>query len=145
MRQEEEFFAEGLRFHCTRCSMCCRFDSGYVFLSQRDIERIADGLHTGESEVRETYCRRVQLGPVSRLSLKEQPNKDCVFWMDGECSIYEHRPLQCRSFPFWPANLGSRSRWDDLERECPGVNIGRRHSAREIRQLLAAHRRDALL
>lgn len=145
MNEDANFYHDGLRFHCTRCSMCCRFDTGYVFLSDADLRRMAEGLEEPIETVAETYCRRVQLGPVSRLSLREQSNKDCVFWVGGECSIYEHRPLQCRSYPFWPAHLGSRREWDELVRECPGVNIGRVHTAAEIRGWLAAHARETLL
>ena len=145
MSRDNAFYQQGLRFHCTRCSLCCRFDSGYVFLSEHDLERMAEGLGQPASVVAKTYCRRVQLGPVSRLSLQEQPNKDCVFWVNGECSIYEHRPLQCRSYPFWPAHLGSRHEWDHLERECPGVNIGPIHGAAEIRGWIAEHERERLL
>jgi hypothetical protein len=125
--------------------MCCRFDTGYVFLSDVDLGRLAEGLATSVEEVAERYCKRVGLGIVSRLSLREQPNNDCVFWLDGECSVYAHRPLQCRSYPFWPAHLGSTSEWNEVERECPGVNIGPRHSAAEIRGWLAAHEREPLL
>ncbi len=125
--------------------MCCRFDTGYVFLSESDLRRLAAGLGISTEEVAHRYCRRVETGVVSRLSLREQPNRDCVFWIDGECSVYEHRPLQCRSYPFWPAHLGSRSEWDELERECPGVNIGTRHSAESIRAWLTAHEREPLL
>ena len=125
--------------------MCCRFDTGYVFLSHNDLSRLAEGIGASVEEVEREYCTRVELGFVSRLSLREQENKDCVFWIDGECSVYEHRPLQCRSYPFWPAHLADRSEWDRLERECPGVNIGTRHSAAEIRGWLAAHERDSLL
>lgn len=125
--------------------MCCRFDTGYVFLSDADLRRLASGLGESVQMVAETRCRRVQLGFVSRLSLREQPNNDCIFWIDGECSVYEYRPLQCRSYPFWPAHLGARSEWDELERECPGVNLGRRHGAEEIHGWLAAHEREPLL
>jgi hypothetical protein len=125
--------------------MCCRFDSGYVFLSDADLRRLAVGLDISVDEVAETYCRRVDLGVVSRLSLREQSNNDCIFWVGGECSVYGHRPLQCRSYPFWPAHLGSRAEWDGVKRECPGINIGPRHSAAEIRGWLAAHEREPLL
>jgi hypothetical protein len=125
--------------------MCCRFDSGYVFLSDSDLRRIAEGTGKRPEEVATTYCRRIDLGVVSRLSLREQENKDCVFWINGECSIYEHRPLQCRSFPFWPAHLSDRRTWDELVRECPGVNIGALHPASDVRGWLLAHRRESLL
>ena len=38
---EEPFYKDGLCFECQRCSGCCRFDSGYVFLSHEDLEKLA--------------------------------------------------------------------------------------------------------
>ncbi len=65
---------------------------------------------------------------------------DCVFWVDGACSVYEDRPLQCRSFPFWAPYLGSREDWDALESRCPGVNVGELHSVETIEEWLASRR-----
>ncbi len=46
--------------------------------------------------------------------------------------MYQHRPLQCRSYPFWSGNLTSRDTWERLKLSCPGVGRGRLHSKREI-------------
>ncbi len=34
------------------------------------------------------------------------------------CSIYEHRPKQCRTFPFWEY---FKKNYNELEKECIGV------------------------
>jgi Fe-S-cluster containining protein len=134
------FFSDGLRFTCTRCSACCRFDAGYVWLSARDLSRLATGLEIPVAEVVRRYCKVVDLGALRQISLAEQSNMDCIFWRDGACSVYAHRPLQCRSFPFWAPFLESREEWDALESMCPGVNVGEMHDAAEIRNWLAARR-----
>lgn len=51
---------------------------------------------------------------------------DCVFLRedaDGKrgCSIYPVRPTQCRTWPFWPSNLKSRSAWESSAQSCPGM------------------------
>ena len=28
------------------------------------------------------------------------------------CTVYPVRPLQCRTWPFWPENLSSKQSWD---------------------------------
>ncbi|HQO67077.1 MAG TPA: YkgJ family cysteine cluster protein, partial [Spirochaetales bacterium] len=33
----QSFWHEGLRFECARCSACCRYEPGYVFLSADDL------------------------------------------------------------------------------------------------------------
>ena len=120
--------------------MCCRYDSGYVWLSARDLSRLAAGLKIPKAEVIRSYCTLVDVGGFRQVSLSEQENKDCVLFRDGACSVYQHRPLQCRSFPFWSPFLTSRADWDALEGMCPGVNMGEFHDAAEIEQWLDARR-----
>jgi uncharacterized protein len=134
------FYESGLRFSCTRCNLCCRFDSGYVWLSRRDLSTLAEGLGLSRDDVVRRYCHVVDIGGFKQLSLREQENMDCVFWRDGACSVYESRPLQCRSFPFWSHQLLDRGSWDRVAEHCPGVNQGRTHSAEEVAEWLEKRR-----
>ncbi|HOJ98228.1 MAG TPA: YkgJ family cysteine cluster protein [Termitinemataceae bacterium] len=129
------FYEKGLLFSCTRCSSCCRYESGYVFLSQEDLLKLADYLKLGSREFIHLYCRWVP-GPsdTEQLSLKEKSNKDCIFWNDG-CTVYEARPLQCQLFPFWDIILSSAERWRMVSQDCPGMNQGRWYSPEEIEDL----------
>ena len=150
LKQEGPFYKSGssetgLRFTCTRCSACCRFDSGFVWVTHTDLSRLATGLGLSRAAVLARYCKVVDLAGFKQISLAEQPNMDCVFWIDGACSIYEHRPLQCRSFPFWAPYLGSREDWDILESRCPGVNVGELHSVETIDEWVASRRWEAPL
>ena len=139
---ESTIYEGGLRFECTRCNRCCRHETGYVFMSERDIERLCRGLSLGREAFVGRYCRNVQLGPTSWLSLLETDDFDCIFWKDGGCSVYEHRPLQCRSYPFWQANLESDETWQDTATQCEGVGRGRVHSKKEIDAWLLARRAE---
>jgi uncharacterized protein len=139
---QKPFYQHGLRFSCTRCSMCCRFDSGYVWLSRADLARLAGGFQPSVDDVIDRYCRVVDMGGFRHLSLQEQPNKDCVFWRDGGCSVYRTRPLQCRSYPFWAHQLIDRETWDNTAKSCPGVNVGTLHSRQEIEQILENRRSE---
>jgi Fe-S-cluster containining protein len=89
-------------------------------------------LGVDRKEFLSSYCRRVAFGPVKRVSLTEKPNLDCVFWESGGCAVYEARPLQCRSFPFWSSQLGTREDWEGCAARCPGVGKGRLHDRGEI-------------
>jgi Fe-S-cluster containining protein len=144
--EENEFYAKGLRFGCTRCSTCCRYESGYVFLSSMDLDVLVKALQVGYTEFMEQYCRWVpQGGGTERLSLIERPNKDCVLWKDG-CSVYEARPLQCKAFPFWPSILKNVSgAWKAAARDCPGMGRGTLHSADTIEAWLEQQRAEPAL
>ena len=65
---------------------------------------------------------------------------DCIFWRDGGCSVYESRPLQCRSYPFWSHQLTNRETWNRVADSCPGVNMGKLHSQIEIDRWLEDRR-----
>lgn len=135
----------GFRFTCTRCSNCCRHESGYVFLSEKDISRLCEGLSLDRTEFLDAYCKNVDLGLVRRVSLKEQENFDCVFFLEGRCSVYPFRPLQCRSYPFWPSIVESEKAWQDEAAHCPGINVGRRHSDETVLDWLLARRQEPLV
>ncbi len=139
------FWRDGLRFGCTRCSRCCRHTPGYVFLSARDITRLARAMGVSAEEFRGRWCRRVQTGIATRLSLTEKPNLDCALWENDGCSVYAVRPLQCRSFPFWSANLVDRGAWDLQAAQCPGIGHGKLHSAAKIWRWVARRQAERLL
>jgi Fe-S-cluster containining protein len=97
---------------------------------------IADSMEISVSQLKSDYLRRVGL----RMSIIEHDiTKDCIFIhkIDGakRCMIYSVRPAQCRSWPFWPANLASGKAWNEATRKCPGVNRGRLHTCEEVQRL----------
>lgn len=60
-----------------------------------------------------------------RLSLQERQGpgeRVCVLFesSSGRCSVYQSRPRQCRTFPFWEQ---FRVNPQGALRECPGVTI----------------------
>jgi len=126
------FYESGLRFSCKRCSSCCRFDSGFVFLSKKDLNKMALALNMNENSFLKTYCRWVTDWKGDEvLSLREKSNKDCVLW-DSGCTVYETRPLQCITFPFWESIVSSADNWDIAATGCPGINNGDLHSQKAI-------------
>ncbi|AEF85186.1 conserved hypothetical protein [Treponema primitia ZAS-2] len=137
------FYANGLLFSCTRCSECCRIDPGFVFLRKKDTEILVSALKMKYTEFVETYCRWVPgFDGTEQLSLKEKANYDCIFW-DRGCSVYESRPLQCRTFPFWPSMLESAKYWKSMS--CPGMGKGALHTRGEIELFLAQQRAEPVI
>jgi Fe-S-cluster containining protein len=132
------FYSGGLRFSCVRCSTCCRYESGYVFLSREDLDLLAAALEMSSGDFIKTWCRWVPSGGGTEyLSLKEKLNYDCIFWKDG-CAVYRDRPLQCRTFPFWDSIVASASAWENAGRDCPGLGQGELHSMAHIEECLRA-------
>jgi len=128
------FYAKGLQFECQQCSRCCRHEPGYVYLSENDLKRLSGFVEMEEDQFIELYCRNVNRGVGSLLSLKEKSNYDCIFWEHGRCKVYPARPFQCRSFPFWNTYLSTEEAWNNLAKTCPGINRGTLHTFEEIEQ-----------
>jgi Fe-S-cluster containining protein len=142
---EQPFYARGLRFSCTRCSKCCRHEPGFVFLSESDTGILAETMGLRYTDFVETYCRWVPAeGGMDCLSLREQANFDCVFWKEG-CSVYEARPLQCRTFPFWRSILISSESWSWAAASCPGMGKGALYPVDKIRSFLALRTAEPLV
>jgi len=140
---KKPFYDGGLNFSCTRCSSCCRYEPGYVFLSKNDLMLLAEALKITYTDVVEKYCRWVPVpGGKKQLSIREKPGFDCIFWQDG-CSIYQARPLQCRTFPFWESTLSSPEAWKNLT--CPGTGKGTLHCLEYIEGCLAKRKAEPIL
>jgi len=125
------WFHAGLRFTCTRCGHCCTGQPGFVWVDAEDIERIADFLGDAPGVIALTHAR-----PVGESwSLREKANGDCVFYdRQTGCTIYEVRPPQCRTWPFWESNLRTPEAWKRTCAHCPGSGQGELISAEEIIQ-----------
>jgi Fe-S-cluster containining protein len=115
-----KWYRNGLRFECTHCGKCCGGAPGFVWVTAQDIARFAERLNMREDEIRKRYVRRVW----GRLSLTEKSNGDCIMLEEKRCRVYDVRPVQCVTFPFWRQNLRTKDDWDRLADECPGINAG---------------------
>jgi Fe-S-cluster containining protein len=142
---EEPFYKDGLNFECQRCSACCRHDPGYVFLSEIDVKDLSEKLKMSREDFFKKYCKKVDIGGFSRISLVEKANNDCIFWENGGCKVYTFRPLQCRTYPFWRPYLESEEDWNTLEASCPGVNKGNLHPRTEIEEKLNQRLNEPLI
>ncbi|MEK6554170.1 MAG: YkgJ family cysteine cluster protein [Bdellovibrionota bacterium] len=132
-----EWWSEGVQFECQGSGKCCtsRGEYGYVFFSIEDRQRAAKLLKITEVQFREQYCQKVD----GAYALKDPADKnpDCIFLKSNRCSIYEGRPTQCRTWPFWPEVMSAKAWNKGVAEYCPGVGKGKVISADVIRATLA--------
>lgn len=128
----------GLRFECTMCGNCCTGPTGYVKFTEDEAVAIARRLGVSVESFYERYARDTIVGK-SLIEVETQFGYDCVF-LDREavpgkavCSLYEDRPGQCRTWPFWASNLTSERAWKAASRGCPGIGSGPTYSPQYIR------------
>ncbi|HEY2774041.1 MAG TPA: YkgJ family cysteine cluster protein [Candidatus Binatia bacterium] len=138
---EEEKKERGLRFECTQCGKCCwtRGQYSHVYLGSDDVKALADRLGLSTREFRARFTFRDENG-WTELDFADGR---CVL-LDAEtnlCTVYESRPVQCRTFPFWP-ELIRRGGWTAEARSiCEGVGNGRVVPKQEVADRLAAQKK----
>lgn len=123
------WFREGLPFTCQGCGDCCRGPGGVVWLNEQEMTAMAARLGLPLEGFTRRYVRLIG----GDYALVDNIKGDCVFLgEDGRCAVYEERPTQCRTFPWWPEIVESRDSWENCHYDCPGINKGKVHSVREI-------------
>jgi len=122
MTKESEplpWYKEGLRFQCTQCGQCCTGGPGYVWLKEEDIPEMIQLLGISREEFLRLYTRSV----FGRIALIENAySYDCIFLEGKRCKIYQARPRQCRTFPWWHQYLSSPETWKEAARRCEGID-----------------------
>ena len=97
-------------FNCLRCGQCCRWH-GYVSISEKEAESIA---HFIGMDLAGFYEDMTMPDDDDGVSLTENEDGSCPFYVNSlpGCGIYEHRPLQCRTYPH---------KWNNPGEVCPGA------------------------
>ena len=128
---KQPWYKDGLRFTCSQCGDCCTGAPGYVWVNKQEIAALAEAVSDGVVEQFEAqHVRKVGI----RKSLREHADGACVFF-DGQsrrCTVYEQRPRQCRTWPFWESNLRTPEAWAETCSICPGSGEGKLHQLVEI-------------
>lgn len=106
---------------CDTCGgRCCIGESGNIWISKPEIENLSDYLNISLDETRVKYLEKRGY----KYSIKETrlaiDNYACVFFdlVKKQCSIYEARPVQCRTFPFWDYFKNNKK---EVVEECPAI------------------------
>jgi Fe-S-cluster containining protein len=101
-----------------------------VWVNKEEIAALAQRLDLTVDDFERQYVRQVGI----RKSLKEFSNYDCVFLDSATrgCTVYDLRPRQCRTWPFWDSNLRSPDDWKRTCEICPGSGHGKLYQLEQI-------------
>lgn len=128
---KKEWWAKGVQFECQGSGQCCvsRGEYGFVYMTGSDRKRMASVLKLSTAEFTRKYCGKTD----GVFHLKDGKGPDCIFLKNNKCSVYEGRPDQCRTWPFWPEVMNAKTWKKEVATFCPGVGKGRVYTAEEIR------------
>ena len=105
---------------CQTCAgKCCIGESGFFWVSHEEIEAFVKKLLLTKENFINNYLLKIRY----RFTIKEIPYEGgygCIFFNREKkmCSIYDVRPSQCRTFPFWEY---FKENIDEVVTECPGI------------------------
>ena len=124
------WYDPGLRFTCTQCGDCCTGAPGYVWFDDDEAKAMADRKGVSLAEFYDRFATK-KVGRWTLGEVRRGGKYDCVFLErdgdaggPGRCGIYEVRPTQCRTWPFWGSNVKSPKAWKAAAKHCPGMQNG---------------------
>lgn len=106
---------------CSSCSgNCCIGESGYIWINALEIEALANYLKISIEELKSKYLfKEGYKFSIKEVKLDKNNFACCFFNIEKkQCMIYEVRPIQCRTFPFWSY---FKDNIDEVYKECPGI------------------------
>ena len=106
---------------CDTCAgNCCIGESGYIWINKEEISFLAKHLNLSLEEVRVKYLEKKAYKYTIKEKKLDENNYACIFFNleKKQCSIYEARPVQCRTFPFWDY---FKKNEEEVYKECPAI------------------------
>ena len=126
---DQSVYSTGIRFECTGCGECCKSRGSYqyVYVTLEERRRLAAHFGLKTAAFTKTYCKKTD----GFFHLRNAANH-CQFLDGVRCKVYAARPMQCQTWPFWPANMNHRKWEEEVKPGCPGIGLGRLYSPQEI-------------
>jgi len=124
-----------LRFECTQCGKCCTGNQNhYIAVSDDEVTAIYRQLGISKKWFLKRYMQRQH---DIYQGIKLEKNGRCPFLLTGGlCKIYDVRPTQCKTYPYWPELVNSKSAWLAESKRCEGINRGKKVTKSHIRKML---------
>ncbi|MCE3037336.1 YkgJ family cysteine cluster protein [Helicobacter anatolicus] len=114
---------------CASCGgKCCTGESGYIFCSIAELQKICEFLKISFNEFTQKYVKKVGYN-FSLIEKRYLDGYACIFF-DTEtkkCGIYDVRPNQCKTFPFWDIYKNEEN-FQELLQQCIGIKVDKKYS-----------------
>jgi len=126
-------YPRNVRFECLRCMKCCGDTpqkKRQVLLLPREAKKIEK-----ISGMRLSGFAASVSNPKPFKYVMKKKNRKCVFLKNGGCSIYMHRPLLCRFYPFAVEKHNGGYVFKSSD-ECPGIGLGNNLGEDDFKEML---------
>ena len=107
---------------CEACGgHCCSGQSGYIYVDEVEIKKLVDFLGVDIQYFYKKYL--IKNGyKFSLIEIQKEDHFNCVFFNEEtkKCQVYDVRPNQCKTFPFWDY---FKTNIKELQKECPAIKV----------------------
>lgn len=113
-------YPKNTAFTCNDCGICCgdtKTKTRHILLTQKDADRITK--HTNQT-INAFADKTDGKAPYIYEMHKNPQTGKCIFHKNNQCTIYAHRPLICRFYPFQLTTQNNKHTFE-VTSECPGV------------------------
>ncbi|MBP7652342.1 YkgJ family cysteine cluster protein [Candidatus Dependentiae bacterium] len=113
-----------IQFNCIQCGNCCSGATGYVWLTDTEQKNISDFLGIPLKDFKKKYTKKENLKTTLIEIKKNESDYRCIFLTEkNKCLIYDCRPHQCKTYPYWKKIIQDDSYLDYVKNDCPGIKI----------------------
>lgn len=119
-----------MKFECQEScgGKCCKIPKGkalFIFLTWADRMKLAKFLRKPMNKfAQRSSFSHTRFGREGFHWHLKQTSDQCQFLTKaGKCGVYEARPTQCKTWPFWPENMAPETQ-EMFMKECPGIGVG---------------------
>ena len=106
---------------CNSCNgNCCIGESGYIWINSNEIQVLALHLNLTVEDLKFRYLNKIGYKySIKEVQLAKNNYACCFFDLDKkQCTVYDARPSQCRTFPFWDY---FKENEEEVYKECPAI------------------------
>ncbi|MCL2288191.1 MAG: YkgJ family cysteine cluster protein [Candidatus Bathyarchaeota archaeon] len=119
-------YPKNLKFECNKCTLCCgdtKEKTRHIIMLESEVIEIQNQTKINLNE----FCFEITYQQPYKFEMIKTHNEKCFFLKQGNCSIYDFRPLICRFYPF-------ELKFDEKQQkyvftatvECTSLNHGKR-------------------
>ncbi len=106
---------------CNNCNgNCCIGESGYIWINSQEIQALSLHLKISVEDLKIRFLNKIAYKySIKEVKLASNNYACCFFNLDKkQCSVYDVRPNQCRTFPFWDY---FKENEEEVYKECPAI------------------------
>ncbi|RBQ23550.1 MAG: hypothetical protein ALMCE001_17140 [Methanocorpusculum sp. MCE] len=100
---ELEIQIRNAEFSCRCCGECCSGNDNEVMVSPDEIDLLCEATGLTPDQIAEPYPEWIHdQGAIFTFGrvLRRGEDGNCMFLKNNRCTVYEHRPHICRTYPF---------------------------------------------